>query len=155
MTMTLPRRYSGFSAIELMVALCLVGLLLLAAFPNYREVLLKARRAEARAALYTVMLQQERYFTEHNRYVAFMPSTSNTPNLPFKWWSGASVDHSYYRINAQPCLNKALNQCVVLTATSDPESLFYIDDPICGDLMLDSAHNKTYSKGEKPNPVCW
>jgi type IV pilus assembly protein PilE len=142
----------GFTLIELLIAMIIIVILILMTHPTYQSVILKIRRAEARAALHSVMLQQERFYTQHNTYSAF---TSDTKNALFKWWSGDTAATSYYEISATPCPLKQLNQCVLLTAITGTKNVKQVDDPVCGNLMLDSVNNKTYSKGSKPNSLCW
>lgn len=142
----------GFSQIELLITMIIFVLLILAAYPNYKDAILKARRAEARSALLSVMLQQERFYTQHNTYSAFIADSKNSL---FKWWSGISAEKSYYEISAAPCPTQKLTQCVLLTATPGTKNVKPMEDLICGKLMLDSTHNKTYSNGTKPNPECW
>src|SRR5215207_5107924 len=127
-----PHFQTGFSLVELAIVLMIVVILLISTLPTYRDAILKIRRAEARSALYTVMLQQERFYTQHNTYSAF----SGPQNMPFK-----IAENSHYQISAAVCPGKQLNQCVLLTATPNAA---HMDDPICGQLMLDSAHHKTY-----------
>jgi type IV pilus assembly protein PilE len=143
---------SGFSYVEIFFVLLIIVMLSLTMLPAYRDVLLKTRRAEARSALHTVMLQQERFYTQHNTYSAFTPDTKNSL---FKWWSGHSPVNSYYEISATNCSGQLLTQCVLLTARPVKSKLLQIDDPVCGNLMLDSANNKTYSHGSEPEPLCW
>jgi type IV pilus assembly protein PilE len=142
----------GFTLPELLISMVILVILFIIAQPIYQNAILKVRRAEARAALHSVMLQQERFYTQHNIYSAF---TTDTKNSPFKWWSGDSPAHSYYEISATRCPSKQLTQCVLLTATSGTENVKRVDDPVCGNLMLDSVNNKTYSKSTEPNPACW
>jgi type IV pilus assembly protein PilE len=142
----------GFSYIELVVALVIFVVLATVAYPSYQDSILRIRRAEARSALHSVLLQQERYYTAHNTYFAFSADTNNSP---FKWWSGDSPSGSYYEIQATPCANKLLVQCVLLTATPGTENVRRGDDPECGNLMLDSASKKTYSADTVPNSSCW
>jgi type IV pilus assembly protein PilE len=142
----------GFSFIELIVALVIFVVLAAVAYPGYQSSILKIRRAEARSALHALLLQQERYYTEHNTYYAFNAGTTNSP---FKWWSGNSAAESYYEMQATPCTNKLLIQCVLLTATPGTENVKSGSDPLCGNLMLDSANNKSYSIDTVPNPSCW
>lgn len=146
------QKQCGHTLLNLVIVLFIILILMAIAYPSYRDSVLKVRRAEARSALLSVMLQQERFYTQHNTYSTF---TSETSSSPFQWWSGNSVDSSYYEISAKACPGKSLNQCVLLTATSDSPKVRHVDDPICGDLMLDSAHNKTYANGTKPNSLCW
>lgn len=144
--------HHGFSLIELLITIIILIILILILYPTYQNVILKTRRAEARSALHSVMLQQERFYTQHNTYSVF---TSDTKNSPFKWWSGDTVETSYYEISAAPCPSKQLTQCVLLTATSGTRNVKLVEDPVCGNLKLDSTNNKTYSNGTEPDSECW
>jgi type IV pilus assembly protein PilE len=59
---------SGFSLLEMMVALVVAGILFFVALPAYQHAVLKSTRAAARAALLEVMARQEQYFVNHKRY---------------------------------------------------------------------------------------
>jgi type IV pilus assembly protein PilE len=54
-----PRR-NGFSFLEIIVVLVVMSILLAIAIPGYRGIILKNGRVEARSALTTLALQQER-----------------------------------------------------------------------------------------------
>ncbi|WAC71833.1 type IV pilin protein [Roseateles sp. SL47] len=58
----------GFTLLELMLALLLLGLLTSVALPGYRNHWLKAHRAEAVEALNTLHLAQEAFRTQQTRY---------------------------------------------------------------------------------------
>jgi len=142
----------GISFIELIIALIIFSVLCVLAYPNYWEVIIKTRRAEARSALHALMLQQENYYLQHNTYFAF---NADTPNSPFKWWSGQTQSTSYYEIHARSCPNKLISQCVLLIAIPGSENVLGHHDPLCGNLMLDSANNKSNSESAEPNSICW
>lgn len=142
----------GFSLLELIIAMVILIILTLLSFPAYHNAILAGRRAEARSALHSVLLQQEIYYTLHNTYYLF---DENTSNSPFKWWSGDSVSTSYYKIEATLCRNIALTKCVLLTASPISGSESSNPDPICGNLMIDSSNNKSYSASAEPNSTCW
>lgn len=147
-----PKTQTGFSVIELITVLIIIGILIGATYPSYLDAVTKGRRAEARSALYAVLLKQERYYTQHNTYFAF---DSETPNSPFNWWSGDTASSSYYEIHASNCPHKSLSQCVLLTAIPGTDKVKTNSDPVCGNLMLDSANNKSYSVSTEPNSSCW
>lgn len=113
----------GFTLIELMVVVAVVGILASIAYPSYNSAVLKGRRAEGRVALVELMQQQERYMTQRNTYLEF---TQATVAVPFKKYSGDSGSGSAaYLLKAEACsVADPIQQCVKLTASpvkSDPE----------------------------------
>ena len=51
----------GFTLIELIIAVSVIGILAMVALPNYQDAVRKSRRSEAHSALITMQLQQENY----------------------------------------------------------------------------------------------
>jgi len=72
------RTSQGFTLIELMVVVAVVGILSAIAYPSYQDSVLKGRRAQARAALAELLQQQERYMTQRNCYLGFTTTKDGT-----------------------------------------------------------------------------
>ena len=66
----------GFTLIELMIVVAVIGIVAAVAYPAYTDSILKGRRAQARAALAELVQQQERYMTQRNCYVGFTTNSS-------------------------------------------------------------------------------
>jgi type IV pilus assembly protein PilE len=64
------QQQGGFSLIELLVAIVVLGLLLSIAVPNYSAYVERSRRSDARAALLEIASAQERIYFERNQYSA-------------------------------------------------------------------------------------
>ena len=62
------KRDKGFSLIELMVAVAIVGILAAVAIPSYLGVQKRSARTEAKTNLESLRLLQEQYFAENNDY---------------------------------------------------------------------------------------
>lgn len=67
----MPVQHSrGFTLIELMIVVAVVGILAAIAYPSYIDSIRKSRRADAKSALLDATQRQERFFTENNQYTA-------------------------------------------------------------------------------------
>ena len=64
----MPRSSRGFTLIELMIVVAIVAIIAMVGYPSYQEYLRRAKRAEARNMLVQIAAQQERYYSDNNRY---------------------------------------------------------------------------------------
>lgn len=150
----------GFTLIELMIVVAVIGILAAIAYPAYTDSVLKGRRAQARTALLELMQQQERYMTQRNAYLDFTTSntgavtqaTTTLPTpLPFKNFSGDSSSNPAYWLSAAKCGSQALTECVLLTATPTGT------DSVVGPLTLSSTGAKTcnIASTDAKFRLCW
>jgi type IV pilus assembly protein PilE len=61
---------TGFTLIELMIAIAIVGIIAAVAFPSYQNYVRQTNRAVARALLYENAQFMERFYTQNNQYIA-------------------------------------------------------------------------------------
>lgn len=59
---------SGFSLVELMIVVAIIGILATVAIPNYQRFQVKARQSEARASLGALFVAEKSFFAEWNTY---------------------------------------------------------------------------------------
>ncbi|NHZ44559.1 type IV pilin protein [Massilia aquatica] len=136
----------GFTLIETMIVMTIIALLAALAYPGYQGFVVKARRAEAQAALLDLMQKQERYYTQHNRYLAFAAGQGGADQEHVKWWSGSSAQSSAYELRGKPCAGQEIARCIVIEAipgTDRVDATFR--DGECQTLTLNSAGEHTAS----------
>lgn len=157
LAMSTCRRTCGFSLIELMASLVIIALMLAAALPAYQGLIVRAKRVQGQATLLKLMQQQERYYSQNNRYLAFSAASDEAQGKQFQWWSGDEGEQgavrSAYEIDAAACPEATIAQCVLLRArpgTSRVDQRF--TDADCGTLTLSS----TGERGSSGRAVqCW
>ena len=66
-----PARSRGFTLIEVMMTVVIIGILAAIAYPAYQDQVRKGRRADAMAQLLTLAQAYERFYTSNNTYAGF------------------------------------------------------------------------------------
>ena len=143
----------GFTLIELMITVAIVGILAAVAYPAYTDQIRKGRRAECRSGLLQSMQQQERYYSQFNTYVSFAAGATNAKTKAF---SGDTLANSACKIKATTCTSGNLTQCVDLQATmvkTEPVSMLSLNSNGDKGCTLDATTKKapTDTVPEK----CW
>lgn len=139
------KQQQGFTLIELMIVLVIVGVLLAIAVPSYSTYKLKANRSDAFTMLNEIMQAQERFAVDNGTY-----TTDNT-NLGYAN-PQLTIDRNY-SITATACDNgaaTALAVCVRLLATAqggqaadvNDISNDTVGDVTQGDISLNSRGKK-------------
>ncbi|WP_281174002.1 type IV pilin protein [Andreprevotia chitinilytica] len=79
------RKETGFTLIEIMTVLAIMGILVAIALPAYQTYVRKSRRAVAKTALLDLSSRQEKYYSLNNAYATNLTTlgySSNSVSLP-------------------------------------------------------------------------
>ncbi|MRT01048.1 prepilin-type N-terminal cleavage/methylation domain-containing protein [Ralstonia pickettii] len=131
----------GFTLVELMITVAIVGILAVVAYPSLNSYIQKSRRADAKTALLAVAQKMEQYRSLGNTYAGATLGTGGV-------YANTKSDNGYY----------ALSFSVVPTQTAYtvqavPQAGQATD--ACGTFSYDQAGNKMVSGGTLTASSCW
>jgi type IV pilus assembly protein PilE len=92
----------GFSLIELLVAVCIAGLLAALALPSWQAVVRRVHRQEARLALLQLHQTQERHYLEHQTYRPLLPTEGTSEGGRYALQMQLAQDGQHYVLQATP-----------------------------------------------------
>lgn len=133
----------GFTLIELMITVAIIGILGAIAYPSYQEYVFKSKRAEGRTAMMEVLQQQERYMTQNNTYLTF---SAGETGKPFKNFSGDNRSSAAYWIGARECSGD-IKICVEIFGAPK------YSDPAVTELTMTSTGVKSCTGSDTTK--CW
>jgi type IV pilus assembly protein PilE len=148
-----PRRSGrGFTLIELMIAVVVLGILAAVALPSYFDSVRKGRRAEAVAALTLVQQAQERWRSNNASYTTDLSAAGlNLPAASSGGLYAIAVDaatNTGYTVTATAAAGSSQasdGNCVRLRVRAAGGNLFYGSAPSSGDFN-ESAGNRCWSR---------
>jgi type IV pilus assembly protein PilA len=73
------RKKLGFTLIELMIVVAIIGILAALAIPNFMKFQAKSKQSEAKSNLKAVFTAQKAYFAEHDGFSSFFEPTGFAP----------------------------------------------------------------------------
>lgn len=88
------RKLSGFSLVELMIVVVIVGILAAVVYPSYREHVIRGKLGEAFSGLSELRMRAEQYFADNRTYVGFACASPGQATY-FAFTCGAPTANTY------------------------------------------------------------
>lgn len=145
---------SGFTLIELMIAVVVVGILLAVAFPSFMDSIRKNRRSDAFSALNAAQQAQERWRAGNPAYATALTSlgwAAAEPASPGGYYTFGVVASSAtgYTITASPVAGKSQasdGDCAYLRVRAAAGEIFYGSSSSAGGTFVESVSNRCWSR---------
>lgn len=143
-----PCAYRGFSLIELMIVVSLIGILAAIALPSYQSYILRSRRIDAKTAVLDLASRQERYLSINNTYTLSAVALGYGGSFPL---AVNSSGKSYYNLNVTVATPTAFTAVAVPIGSqvADVDCYTYKIDQLGTQSNLNASNTQITGTG------CW
>ena len=144
----------GFTLVELLVAVAILGILAAIAMPSYQSAVLRANRADAQISLSRLSTLQEQYFFRNNQYAGDLSDIMHGAS------SGSSVNsqEGHYLIAVSLVgegPGEGTSEAHGWAMTAVPQGR-QTDDTTCASITLDNLGRRSARDvNGQPSNECW
>ena len=139
----------GFTIVELMIVIAIIGILAAVAYPTYQNTIRKTNRTDARTAITELQLQQEKLRANCRHYgqvIAAGNACKSTAALS-EVQGNATSDEGHYTLSLSNATGNTFT--ITATATTDMQQ----QDTDCLTIQLDVT--TANPKGDRTPAGCW
>ncbi|MDH3560061.1 MAG: prepilin-type N-terminal cleavage/methylation domain-containing protein [Gammaproteobacteria bacterium] len=134
------KRTNGFTLVELMIVVAIIGIIVAFGYPSYRDQVIKSRRADGMGALLELADRMERHYSDVGSYKQADDSDTTVADV----FPGFSSSYYTLSIDSQDNIAFTVSASTAGSQTADK----------CGNFTLTSLGIKTVS-GSLPVDDCW
>lgn len=114
------KKQSGFTLLEAMIVVAIIGILAAIAYPNYAAYVQRAKRSDAKNALIDLAARQERFRFGNNTYTPSLTALNLTTTSLDGYYNLAitSANANSFTATATPTSTQASDKCGTLSLTN-------------------------------------
>lgn len=131
------KKIVGFTLIEMMIVVAIIGILTAIAYPSYVDYLYKGSRAEAMASLLDIANRQEQFYADNHQYATSLSDLGVTNKSDSGLFTlSLTANTTTFSVTANPLAHPATK------------------DQLCTSFKIDELGKKT-ATGSGGNNTCW
>ncbi|WP_374318362.1 type IV pilin protein [Aquabacterium sp.] len=142
------KRVAGFTLIELMITVAIIGILGAIAYPSYTSYIARGRRSDAQKALLEAAQYMQRYYAGHNTYSTGDATTPNV-TLPSPLNQSPSQGTAVYNITVTN------SSATGYTVNATPVSGGLMAGDMCGNFTLTHTNVRGVTGTGATVDKCW
>jgi type IV pilus assembly protein PilE len=138
----------GFTLIELMITVAIVGILASIAYPSYTSYVAKANRADAKAQLLKAAQYMQRFYSANDRYDQDRAGNSISSQMPASIQRAPESGTQIYSLTMATTVSAYTLSMVPLSTSS-------MATDGCGSLVLKADGGKSVTGSGMTSANCW
>lgn len=133
----------GFTLIEIMIVVAIIGILAAIAYPSYQDSVQKSRRTDGKSVVVDTAALQEKWYFQHNKF------TDDATDLGV-----TGSQDGFYTVNINQTACSGDGTCFQVVATTTGAQT---NDTVCTTFSMDHIGNKTAAdnNANDTTSTCW